>query len=368
MCPTVRERKAIKSSLAAVLAAAISALSALGCSNGHGVEAENGWSESRIDSLVAAMPDLLARHAIPGVAIALTHGPHVQWSSGFGVASRNGEPVSSSTIFQAASLGKPLFAELVSSLALERSWALEDAVESWAPAGSYRAELASVTAAALLSHTAGLVYDPVADQVTLNSQLRGQWQYSGAGYSFLQRMIEASDGQGLETLASARWFRPLGLQTMSFLSPASGSIAEGHDRKGRPVQGMEWKDASAASSLYTSAHDYARFLINAAGVGAAAEPGRLQTVTPQVAVREDLGLFWGFGWAMERDPAGGFTAFHWGSNPGFKSFALVDRTREIGLVILTNGDNGLELAEDVLSIIDPRSHPLFKFYMLHPDD
>jgi CubicO group peptidase (beta-lactamase class C family) len=314
------------------------------------------------------MPGLLDRPAVPGVAIALVHGPHIQWSSGFGVVSPNGESVSAGTIFQAASLGKPLFAEIVNSLSLERSWTLEHAVESWAPAGSYRADLGSVTAAALLSHTAGLVYDPVADRVTLDPHLRGRWQYSGAGYLFLQRMIEAAEHQGLETLASARWFGPLGLQTMSFLAPASGSIAEGHDRNGRAIHGMEWEEANAASSLYASAHDYARFLINAAGLGSVAEPASLHLAMPQVAVSEDLGLFWGFGWALERDAAGDVTAFHWGSNPGFKSFAMVDRTREIGLVILTNGDNGLELAEDVLRIIDPKPHPLFGFYMLHPDD
>lgn len=351
-----------------VLIAAIPALSAAGCSGGHGAEAESGWSESRIDSLVAAMPDLLDLHAVPGVAITLTDGPHIQWSSGFGVASRNGESVSPSTIFQVASLGKPLFAEIMNSLALERSWDLQDAVESWAPPGSYRTELGSVTAAELLSHTAGLVYDPAADQVTFDPRLRGRWQYSGAAYLYLQRMIEAAERQGLEALASARWFEPLSLQTMSFLAPASGSIAEGHDRNGRAIQAIEWKEANAASSLHASAHDYARFLINAAGLHSVAGTTSLYQAKPQTTVREDLGLLWGIGWALERDPAGDITAFHWGSNPGFKSFAMIDRTRELGLVILTNGDNGLELAEDVVRIIDPRSHPLFEFHMLHPDD
>ena len=37
-------------------------------------------------------------------------------------------------------------------------------------------------------------------------------------------------------------------------------------------------------------------------------------------------------------------------------------------VVLTSGDHGLELAEEVVGIRGPKPHPLFQFYMLHPDD
>jgi hypothetical protein len=57
-----------------------------------------------------------------------------------------------------------------------------------------------------------------------------------------------------------------------------------------------------------------------------------------------------------------------GSNPGFKAFAMGDRSRRRGFVLLTNGDNGLELAATAARVIMQRDYPWFRFYMLHPHD
>lgn len=346
----------------------ILALCAVGCATERDAGLDVGWGAARIDSVNSVMPALLREYSVPGVAMALFQGSEIQWASGYGVISHGGAPVSPRTVFQAASLGKPVFAQLVESLARERAWSLEDSLAGWAAPGSYPRELGSLTAEAILSHSSGLVYDPDRDRVRLDARHRGAWQYSGAGYALLQRAVEASEGAGLESLAQDRSFRPLGLNTMGFVRPSTAEHARGHGRDGASLREVEQREANAASSLHASATDYARFLIHASGLGSAAPRSWQQLTTPRVIVRDDLGLSWGLGWAEERAPSGDVVVFHWGSNPGFKSFALVDRGRDIGLVILTNGDNGLELVEHVVGIIDPNPHPLFRFYMLHPDD
>lgn len=327
-----------------------------------------GWSQALIDSLRAAMPGLMTEYHVPGVAIALTFRDSVHWAAGFGVPDGAGSQVTPHTVFQAASLGKPVFAHLVVKLEAERDWSLAQPIGCWTPEGAVPSESVRLSAEALLSHTSGLRYDSETDRIVLDAGARGEWSYSGAGYVLLQRALEASEGRGLEEIARSELFVPWGLHATSFVTPEAGAVAIGHDRSGQPLPERRWSEPNAASSFHTSAMDYARFMIFAAGLGGSAPPSWARLTTRRATVREDLGLFWGAGWALEQNHDGSVAAFHWGSNPGFKSFALLHREREIGLVILTNGDHGLELAEEVVRILDDEPHPLFEFYMLHPDD
>lgn len=314
------------------------------------------------------MPELMTAYHVPGVAIALTFRDSVQWAAGFGVANGAGSQVTPHTVFQAASLGKPVFAHLVAKLEAERDWSLTQPIGRWSPEGAVPSESVTLSAEALLSHTSGLRYDPRADRSELDPEARGRWSYSGAGYVLLQRALETAEGRDLEEIARSELFEPWGLAGMSFVTPEDDHVVVGHDRAGAATVGSGWSEPNAANSLHTSAMDYARFMILAAGLGGSAPPNWARLTTRRATVREDFGLFWGAGWALEQNPDGSVAAFHWGSNPGFKSFALLDREREIGLVILTNGDHGLELVEEVVRILDDDPHPLFEFYMLHPDD
>jgi CubicO group peptidase (beta-lactamase class C family) len=314
------------------------------------------------------MPALLQEFEVPGVSIALISGPRVQWSAGYGQTGLPGSDVLPQTVFQVASLGKPVFAHLLDGIEAQREWELRDPLHLWSPSGAYPSARGILTAEELLSHTSGLRYDATHDQVVLDSAGRGQWSYSGAGYVLLQRALEAAEGRSLEELSGSILFGPLGLQTMTYVAPEGEQRAVGHDRSGNPLTGLDWEEASAASSLYASAVDYARFLIFAAGLDGS-DPGAWTRLTQvRTTVDKALGLYWGLGWAVERDANGHRTGFHWGSNPGFKSFALLDPERQLGLVILTNGDYGLELVQRIVGILDPKPHPLFEFYMLHPDD
>jgi CubicO group peptidase (beta-lactamase class C family) len=314
------------------------------------------------------MPALLQEFQVPGVAIALVSEQRVQWSAGYGWTGRPGVAVSAHTVFQVASLGKPVFAHLLAAIAAERGWELHDPLHLWSPGGAYPTEHGVLSAEELLSHTSGLRYDAAEDRVVLDSAGRAEWSYSGAGYVLLQRALEGAEGRSLEELSGSILFEPLALNTMSYAALKSEEHAVGHDRSGNPIAGLDREQANAASSLYSSALDYARFLNYVAGLDGAS-PGSWTFFTRiRAAVNERLGLYWGFGWAVERDPNGHRAGFHWGSNPGFKSFALLDPERKLGLVILTNGDHGLRLVERIVDILDPKPHPLFDFYMLDPDD
>jgi len=57
-------------------------------------------------SLASRMSDL----KVPGVSIAVIHQGRIEWARGYGVTRVGGPPVSADTLFQAASISKPVFA------------------------------------------------------------------------------------------------------------------------------------------------------------------------------------------------------------------------------------------------------------------
>jgi hypothetical protein len=111
-----------------------------------------------------------------------------------------------------------------------------------------------------------------------------------------------------------------------------------------------------ATTLHTTVGDYARFLtemMHPVLVKAATVDQMLKT---QVDVQQDIS--WGLGWGLER--VGGKSFFwHWGDNGTFRCFAIGCRQTGDGLVLLTNGENGLSVAEPIVGEVIGESHPVF---------
>ena len=64
-----------------------------------------------IESLKKDIPDLMKSADIPGMSVALIHNGKLVWSDVFGVANAaTRQPVTAATVFEAASLSKPVFA------------------------------------------------------------------------------------------------------------------------------------------------------------------------------------------------------------------------------------------------------------------
>jgi CubicO group peptidase (beta-lactamase class C family) len=288
--------------------------------------------------------------------------------------------IGADTIFQAASLSKPPFAQAVLQLAqhsvidldaplrqyfsapyqrLEAPWRAESAVESVS-----EAVLDGVTARMALQHSTGFPNwarsQPLSSAFTPGSR----WSYSGEGYVLLQRALEQRTGEPLEAMMQRLVLQPLGMRSSSYARPPSNRIADGHDREGRPLQAENWPQPLASSSLLTTLPDYARFM--RALVSQTSEAPLAALLDRPVPVDPALHLEWGLGWAVERlDDRVLF--FHWGANPGFHAFAIGEAGRGEAIVILANGEGGLDLAQDVVELLWHERHPLFSFRMLHPN-
>ncbi len=87
------------------------------------------------------------------------------------------------------------------------------------------------------------------------------------------------------------------------------------------------------------------------------------TLSNPVPVDRRLGLDWGYGWGIERT-ATRPNLWHWGNNPGFRSFTVVSPASKDGFVIFTNSDRGMALAVPLANQVLPMEHNAFRFRMV----
>src|SRR5215470_7124922 len=109
--------------------------------------------------LEKSIPLLMKEGDVPGLAIALVRNGELVWQRGFGVKSvKSNEPINDSTVFEAASLSKPVFAYAVLKLVDAGKFELDKPLNQYLP-GNYDVgddpRLGQITARRVLSHTTG---------------------------------------------------------------------------------------------------------------------------------------------------------------------------------------------------------------------
>lgn len=312
------------------------------------------------------LPALLREAHVPGVSLAVVRGDDVAWADSYGLACLHPQRnVTTQTVFQAASLSKPLFAYAVLGL-VERGRLDLDAPLSTYLDDPYMPDdpqSTAITTRQVLCHTTGWPNWRSRGESSVRRHAPGKvFGYSGEGYIYLQTVVEHLVGQPFEAFMQTAVLAPLDMVSSTYLwaAPDDAAVARSHDHDGRPIKPFIGDGPEAASSLHTTASDFVRFL--RAMWGSTQQSTLLSGSTlhamlqPQVSV--SAALTWGLGWGLENTDLG--PAFwHWGDNPGYKSMALALPARETGIVIMTNGDRGLDLCDYLVHTIIGGSHAAF---------
>lgn len=325
-----------------------------------------------------SLQERMAFYNVPGVSVAVLDGGRVAWAKGYGVKDVDtGEPVTPRTLFQAASISKPVAAtaalRLVEEGLLQLDAPVNDYLRGWTiPENDFTREN-PVTLKHLLSHTGGLTVHgfpgyPIGEEVPSTVEvLDGSgpantppvrvdtvpgslWRYSGGGYTILQKLLEDVTGKPFPRVLRDEVLEPVGMTLSGYEQPiptekapyaASSHLSDGTEGDGK------WHiyPEMAAAGLWTNPTELAMLAmeLQASYHG---EEGRV--LSPEMTRAMFTPVLGGYGLGFGLQGEGEEARFsHGGSNYGFRAqfLALVEGGR--GVFVMTNGDRGSALAQEI---------------------
>jgi CubicO group peptidase (beta-lactamase class C family) len=350
--------------------AAAAVLAALTASAPATARAPSAQPFERAAAMDTHMPGLLKRHGAAGAAVAVIRSGRVAWTGYYGEQAP-GVPVTAGTLFNAASLAKPVAAETILRLAAEGRLTLDEPMSRhWIdPDLKDDPRHAKLTPAIALSHRTGFPNWRFADAgktLRFGSDPGAKEGYSGEGYDYVARFAEKKLGTPFEELVRTRVFEPVGMWSAGLTRRdwMSGRVATPMDEKGAWGE-PDLRDPgqwSAADNLFVTVEDYAAFVISV---------GRDERLTPPIAAErrrihtpvdtcmpgtEHICPRPGghaLGW-MVLTFDGRPMLWHDGGDWGEKSMAYIYPDTDDGLVIFVNGGAGRPVIRDALEVLrDP---------------
>jgi CubicO group peptidase (beta-lactamase class C family) len=317
-----------------------------------------------------------------GVSIAVINNGKIEWARGYGVREAGtGFPVTTDTLFQAASISKSVSAAAALTLVEDGLLKLDEDVNlrlrSWKLPENEFTKQEKVTLRRLLSHSAGTTasgfpgYAPGDQTPTIIQILNGEspanteavrvnaapgsvFRYSGGGFTIAQLLMTEAAGRSFPEIMRERVLKPVGMRRSTFEQPLPAKYlneaATGH-WDGAPMKGkFNTYPEMAAAGLWTTASELARFGIE---FQRALGGDKKRIVSPETArlmltrQAENYGL--GF-WIEGEGENFWFT--HSGSNRGYQSTFIMSAKKGQGAVVLTNGfPVGYGLATEIVRAI-----------------
>ena len=339
-----------------------------------------------VDELRARLTDdlgrLAAQHEVPGASVAVLIGDDVVEATCGVTNTRTGEPVTPDTLFMIQSITKVITGTLVLQLVDDELVGLDDLVSDHLPGfGTADPEAgARITVRHLLTHTGGFEGDLWAATTSGDDALQRfvedlvshapqhsapgeRFSYCNAGFGVLGRLVEVKRGLTYEQALRRFVTGPLGVDEVAFSADqalafrtATGHVRPEPDAPQRPL--FNWavmppSNPAAGNQLAMSARallEFARMHLaegRASGGGAVLSPASVRRMRErQVAHPATHGAqsSHGLGWWLER----GELVEHAGGNIGVTSMLRLAPRHGVAAVMLTNGEGGGALINDVL--------------------
>lgn len=319
------------------------------------------------ESLNKNIPLWMAEHKVPCVGVGLIENGKIKFLKVYGNL-KKGHPAPEKTIFNIASQTKPVVAMLTLKLVQAGKWNLDEPLSKYwiDPDVAADSNLTKLTTRHVLSHQTGFPNwrkGQNSNKLKFYFEPGTQFQYSGEGYKYLAKALERKFQKPLEELLVEFLFKPASIRDTRHWGKGldTSRFAKWHDAQGIEYPFSNATGVSAADDLTTTIGDYCKlgiYLMNGAGLSISLYK---EMVSPQVKAKE--GHFRALGWGLVNNlPNGEFALEHGGSDIGVRTMAIFLPKSKRGIVVMTNGDNGLFihdriikesllLGKDILSII-----------------
>ena len=336
------------------------------------IEGAQTGGQGQYDGLTLAQ--LMERFHVPGASVAVVRDFKIQWAKAYGIAdSESGRASDNATLFQAASISKPVTAMAALRLVEQHRFSLDADINTILK--SWHVPRAGVTPRSLMSHTSGADdgfgfpgYDPAAQRPTLVQIFEGKppsnvgpvlfarpayqaFKYSGGGVTILQQALMDLTGQPFAEFMKETVLGPLGMNDSSYQQPLPGSLAKraarAHNGEGKAM-GPPWHvyPEQAAAGLWTTASDLARFAIEVQ-TAVRGPKGKVLTQATALNMIAPVGVGpFAVGLSIEKKGEGWYFS-HSGSNWGFRGDVMGHVRKGYGVAVLTNSDSGGELIHEI---------------------
>ncbi len=260
------------------------------------------------------------------------------------------------TIFKVASLTKPLFALTVLKIIDAGLLDLDEKLHPYWIDPDIKADprRKKLTPRLVLSHQTGFPnwrYLSASNKLTFEFDPGTQYQYSGEGFEYLRKAIEAKLGRTIEELAQVYIFKPAGMTDTRFWwdeSMDESRYASNFDVDGQLIPTNKYYEANAAANILTTVTDYSNFLAYVLNGASLSNAIYQEMLSHQIQLKENN--YFGLGWEMmTKLKDGEYALAHSGRDPGVNTLAMIFPKSKNGFVVFLNGDNVMPIYEYLLT-------------------
>lgn len=297
-------------------------------------------------------------YAIPGLSVAIVQDNEIVYRRALGTRNNaTGAPVEPTTLFEAASITKPLLGYVVMRLVERGEIDLDEPLHARLPFDNLADDerYLTMTARHVLAHQTGLDNWPWGGPgtyrnggtFTLNFAPGEGYGYSGEGTNYLARVVETITGKPIDQVVREEIFEPFGMRQshLAINDAVIEHVSQGHDHH-YPTFFAIPGEASMASSLHTEATDLARFMIGLMEGKGLKKKSYEEMWRRQLEMPDDrrgdlragaLGPSLGF---FTRDYLGHTTLEHGGNNGDFQGIMIFCPEKKAGFAMLANNNLG----------------------------
>lgn len=292
-----------------------------------------------------AVSTWLADNGIPALGVGVIDGGALKSVRVYGCL-KKGTDAPYNARFNVASLTKPVVAMVTLRLVSAGKWNLDEPLAAYWVDPDVQADPRhkKLTTRHVLTHQTGFPnwrWNLDGKKLAFGAEPGAKYGYSGEGFEYLRKALEAKFKKPLDQLASETLFQPVGMNDTQFYwthATDESRYAVGHDAKGNLYPILRNTRANAADDLLTTVEDYGKFLVSVLTAQGLTPALFGEMVSHQVKTKAHK--YFGLGWEIYDLGDGEYALSHGGSDEGVKTQAFLLPKSGRGLIIFTNADDG----------------------------